>query len=205
MAMLACAILFLTARHNGLETARMTRINQNYAAYMPLHYVLLFPCGDHEYHYGLELSANSRIREKLRLPQQTYYRYRLHIRDSEFSILHHSGRLFQQYVMDAYVSCDDNRTVWLYEHQNAIRADVYNGLADNLRHDHVKQQCSTIKIAYLAYVCIHCCVVLHYYLSRRKLLCRKISARSRPKMRHPISIEKQSIDSHLFFCFRYFD
>jgi hypothetical protein len=34
---------------------RYCRINSTYAAYMPLHYVLLFPRGDTGWHWGLQL------------------------------------------------------------------------------------------------------------------------------------------------------
>ena len=102
--------IVLAARQNGLKSVKMHRINQNHAVYMSLHYVLLFSCGEYGYHYELRLLTNFRNREKLRMPQQIYYRYRLHIRNAGFSILHHVERFFQQYVVDVYVSCDLNRT-----------------------------------------------------------------------------------------------
>lgn len=42
--------ILLTKRRNGSESSFMRRINQNHAAYMPLHYVLLFSFGDFEFH-----------------------------------------------------------------------------------------------------------------------------------------------------------
>jgi hypothetical protein len=71
------------------------------------------------------------------LCQRAFYRYRLHVRNDVFSVLHRGGRLFQQYVVDAWVSCDANKLDWLRNNQNNIRADVYNELADNLRRDNV--------------------------------------------------------------------
>jgi hypothetical protein len=43
-----------------------------------------------------------------------------------------SRRLFQQYIVDAYVACETTALTWLRTHQQSIRADVYTGLADAL-------------------------------------------------------------------------
>lgn len=93
--------IFLTERVNGINGTSMKRISQNHAAYMPLHYVLLFPHGDKRWHWGLRIDANSRQRIKNRLCQRAFYRYRLDMRRNEFSILHNLCRLFQQYIVDA--------------------------------------------------------------------------------------------------------
>ena len=51
-------------------------------------------------------------------------------------ILFHCQRLFQQYLVDAWAACDQNKLSWLRSHQNNLRADVYNGSADVVRqHD----------------------------------------------------------------------
>ena len=44
-----------------------------------------------------------------------------------------SQRLFQQFVVDAWAVCDQNKLGWLRSNQSRIRADLYNGLADVLR------------------------------------------------------------------------
>ena len=66
-----------------------------------------------------------------------YYRYHLHTRDNQQNILHHAERLFQQFLVDAFAVVDQNKLDWLRTHQDNIRADVYNGLADSLTHDDV--------------------------------------------------------------------
>jgi hypothetical protein len=129
--------IVLTERRDGTEQSYLRRISQNHAAYMPLHYVLLFPYGELGFHWGLTVNAISRARVRTRLCQRAFYRYRLHVRNDVFFVLHRGGRLFQQYVVDAWASCDANKLDWLRNNQNNIRADVYNGLADNLRRDNV--------------------------------------------------------------------
>ena len=58
-----------------------------------------------------------------------YYRYRLNIRE-EFSPIHHGGRLFQQYCVDAYTKVESNRLRWFNSNQTQIRRDSYTGLMD---------------------------------------------------------------------------
>jgi len=110
----------------------LARIDPSHAAYMPLHYVLLFPCGDLGWHYQRRLSHGQRTRTNTRLEQRHFYRYRLHTRRNEFSPLFHAGRLFQQYCVDAFAACDATTLDWLRRNQSRIRADVYQGLKDNL-------------------------------------------------------------------------
>ena len=64
--------IVFAARQNELKNVKMYRINQNYVVYMSLHYVFLFSCDEHEYHYELQLLTNFRNREKFRMSQQIY-------------------------------------------------------------------------------------------------------------------------------------
>ena len=49
----SCRDIILTERIGPDERPRYRRINATQAAYMPLHYVLLFPHGDYSWHYQL--------------------------------------------------------------------------------------------------------------------------------------------------------
>lgn len=44
-----------------------------------------------------------------------------------------SGRLWQQYIVDAFTAIEQYRLDWVKGHQNTIRADLYNSIRDNLR------------------------------------------------------------------------
>lgn len=52
--------VLLAVREPGRNGPQLHRVNVTSAAYMPLHYVLLFPHGEHGWHYGLELLPRSR-------------------------------------------------------------------------------------------------------------------------------------------------
>ena len=69
---------------------------------------------------------------RLWLCQQTYYQYRLHPRNRQFSTLFHVERLFQQYLVDIWSTCDQTKLDWIHKNQRQIRADVYNRLTDSL-------------------------------------------------------------------------
>lgn len=55
-----------------------------------------------------------------------YYRYTVP------SLLIYGKQLFQQYLVDAWASCDQNKCDWIRFHQKNLRAGLYNRLADTL-------------------------------------------------------------------------
>ena len=124
-------IVLATRASNGGNG--FTIINENHAGYMPLHYILLFPRGEPGWHWGLELRNPDGIRQKIRLPQRAFYCYRLHTRRDETPLLFQCQRLFQQYLVDAWAACDQNKLSRLRSHESNLRADVYNGLVDIVR------------------------------------------------------------------------
>ncbi len=104
---------------------------------MSLHYVLLFSYDEFDFHWELIVNAISRIHVRTRLCQRTFYKYWLHVRNDVFFVLHRDDRLFQQYVVNAWVSCNVNKLNWLRNNQNNICANVYNEFTNNLRRDNV--------------------------------------------------------------------
>ena len=54
-----CRDIVLAERNSN----RLTFINPNNTAYMPLHYVLLFPHGEQGWHWALQLQNNNRRRQ----------------------------------------------------------------------------------------------------------------------------------------------
>ena len=121
--------IVLARRMNGEDVVNsFTLINPNHALYLPLHYVLLFPYGEPGWHWGLRLQGP----EDKELKQRTYFRFRLHTRADEPTTLFRAQRLFQQFVVDAWAICDQNKLGWIRSHQANIRAELYNGLVDLL-------------------------------------------------------------------------
>ncbi|KAH8144449.1 uncharacterized protein LAJ45_11579 [Morchella importuna] len=63
------------AHKNPDVNRQFSVIDPNHAAYMPLHYVLLFPNGENGWHWGLRLRDELNRRKNLRLQQREFYRY----------------------------------------------------------------------------------------------------------------------------------
>ena len=116
------------------------RIDDGHPAYSPLHYVLLFPNGDHGWHRDIyhspqHVHSRSASRNHRRVTQTEYSAFRLHTREAEYSTIHRGGRLFQQYVVDMWASADQTRLAFLHFNQRHLRASLYSGLEDWLRPD----------------------------------------------------------------------
>ncbi|XP_076032444.1 uncharacterized protein LOC143020167 [Oratosquilla oratoria] len=62
---------------------------------------------------------------------QEFYAYRLAIRGG-FSPIHSGGKLFQQYIVDAYVKVEGCRLKFIPENQAQLRVAMYSGLMDHL-------------------------------------------------------------------------
>lgn len=70
-------------------------------------------------------------RQRDRLSQRVYYRFRLHLRgEHEFPTIFYAEKLFQQYLVDAWTIYYQNKLDWIHHNQDRLRADVCNGLAD---------------------------------------------------------------------------
>lgn len=73
---------------------------------------------------GSENSGNFR-----NLTNLEYYSYRLATR-SGFSLLQSSGKLFLEYILDAFLTVEGNRLEWYRKNQKTIRAENYSSLND---------------------------------------------------------------------------
>ena len=129
--------IVLAYRNSTNESAYQT-ISLTHAAYTPLHYTLLFPHGEYGWHWALRVQhSKERDGSYKRLSQRQYYQFRLHTRSQEPATLFQAGRLFQQYVVDAFAVVDQAKLECIRMHQAQIRADLYNGLADTIVRDEV--------------------------------------------------------------------
>ena len=120
----------------GGSLKRISHINP---AYDPLHYVLLFPRGEHGWHKLLPMRPGDRGQTRSNTISQTcYYAYRLHQRRNEASTILQGGRLFQQWIVDGWASTEQSKLNWIKANQKTLRADVYDGFRDAVaNNDHV--------------------------------------------------------------------
>ncbi|KAI9122975.1 hypothetical protein K1719_005864 [Acacia pycnantha] len=85
--------------------------------------------GDDIDHFADDIGSN---RANKRVSMREYFVYKLMTRHDEVSTILHAGRLFQQFVVDAYTMIEAQRLLWVRTHQKELRADMYQGLSDAL-------------------------------------------------------------------------
>ncbi|GBO24626.1 hypothetical protein AVEN_205206-1 [Araneus ventricosus] len=66
----------------------------------PMVYLLLFPNGECGWNSNMEHVEERRSEKRVRVTQLQFYSYRFAVRNA-FSILHNSGKHFQQYIVDS--------------------------------------------------------------------------------------------------------
>lgn len=89
----------------------------------------------------MRLNRHAGVRNRLTLTD--YYKYRIAVREYinqeddsivNWSSLHHAGKLFQQYVIDAWIKVDSNNINYFRMNQAQLRREFYDGLMDHLNH-----------------------------------------------------------------------
>jgi len=108
---------------------RPHRISRLHSSYMPLQYPLLFPKGEEGWSPELRLVVPDDGPER-KLTPSMFYSYQFHDRDGIYSHLLHGGRLFQQYVVDAYVCIEQCRLEFIRSNQNTFRTEYLSGIHD---------------------------------------------------------------------------
>ncbi|XP_071718264.1 uncharacterized protein [Rutidosis leptorrhynchoides] len=88
--------------------------------------------GETGYHEEIPYHSNSGRRKTNRgyVTMREFYSYRIQQRENEGTTILRGGRLFQQYLVDAYTAVEEQRLKWLRNHQNELRIDLYNNVCD---------------------------------------------------------------------------
>jgi len=109
----------------------------------------LFPKGENGWHPRIPIHG-AQLREREKNARQKdgeehahsqvvsdtcYYAYHLHVRDGPQPPLFYSGKLFQQFVVDAWANCEQRKLNWARTHQYTLRSELYQGLQDAAVHD----------------------------------------------------------------------
>ncbi|XP_074322869.1 uncharacterized protein LOC141659841 [Apium graveolens] len=132
----------VNSKQEGLK-----RIYEMDPHFMQLQYPLLFPFGNEGLHLHIPLISNKYLeRENLddedldpddksrrHVSMRECYCYKIMIRTSEGLGPHLAGRLWQQYIVDAFAAIEQYRLDWVSNHQTTIRADLYHSVRDAVR------------------------------------------------------------------------
>jgi hypothetical protein len=104
--------IILHLRDGGIRS-----IQDTHPLFDALCYPLLFPRGENSWTIGL-------LPKKERTPQK-YYRFLLAFRAQHDNLLHRSGRIFQQFVVDMFQKIIMQRIKFVQHNQSQLRADLY--------------------------------------------------------------------------------
>ncbi|KAL3643535.1 hypothetical protein CASFOL_014350 [Castilleja foliolosa] len=107
------------------------RVSKLHPSYIPLQYPLLFPYGEPGWSTDLRLHSFSEGRKR-NLTVNMYYSFQIHDREGMYCLLLNGGRLFQQYLVDAYTCIEQSRLDFVSKNQNLFRSEYVAGLYDAL-------------------------------------------------------------------------
>ena len=71
------------------------------------------------------------VRRRARLTLNEFYAFRIAVRDN-FSTIHRSRLLLQQYLVDAFTKIEGNELAYIRTHQQQLRVESYQGSMDHL-------------------------------------------------------------------------
>jgi hypothetical protein len=113
----------------------LQHIDDCHPYYPALRYVLLFPTGQLGWFPGIPRRETEEDRPTAKekfITLAEFNRYRLHIRpmEKESNHLFLTGKLFQEYVVEAWAVAEQNRLKYQKLNQKKLRVEVYKGIAD---------------------------------------------------------------------------
>ncbi|KAK2430307.1 hypothetical protein QL285_028654 [Trifolium repens] len=109
----------------------LQRIKEFHPKFMAMQYPLLFPYGEDGFHLHMLYSQNNRRKTKRKyVTTREYYAYRIQRTKSEDNTLICGGRLFQQYIVDAYTAIEEQRMRYYRMNQTVLRTDLYRNVCD---------------------------------------------------------------------------
>ncbi|XP_068331187.1 uncharacterized protein [Pyrus communis] len=111
------------------ELKRVTKLNPKF---MSLQYPILFPYGEDGYRPDLKLNipSNNRPCKRGRVTMRAFIAYQIQERESQVDTLLKGGRLFQQFLVDAYATLEEDRLDYIRKNQKNLRSEVYKGIYD---------------------------------------------------------------------------
>jgi len=114
-----------TLNNNGHE--RLYSIHMGHRMYDPAAFPLLFPYGEDGWHSELTYDTASHEPN-----EGKFYGRFLFSRKIKFSILLNSGRLFQQYLTEAFYKIENERLSWLRANQSQLRSADFTKLQEHV-------------------------------------------------------------------------
>nr|KAJ0194029.1 hypothetical protein LSAT_V11C800414390 [Lactuca sativa] len=112
------------------KSGSLQRINELHPSYLALQYPLLFPYGDDGYRVDIPHrdSDDPTNRKHRNCTMREFFAYRIQDRVNVFSLILNSRRLFQQFLVDAYMMIETERLYYIRNQQKVLRCESYETL-----------------------------------------------------------------------------
>ncbi|XP_010430689.1 PREDICTED: uncharacterized protein LOC104714922 [Camelina sativa] len=106
------------------RSGNLQRISELHTAYLPLQYPLLFPYGEDGFRLGIDIGfMDTRGRKRKTVTMREFYVYRIFERYEESSTIDMAGKLFQQFLVDAFTTIESNRLNYIWINQSKLRTE----------------------------------------------------------------------------------
>jgi hypothetical protein len=108
----------------------LKRISKLHPKFMALQYPLLFPYGEDGYSCNIMFvdHGHEKTRKRSRVPMRAYYAYLINERPGCDNTIIKGGRLYQQFLVDAFVNVEEDRLDYIRANQKDLRTEVYKGI-----------------------------------------------------------------------------
>ncbi|XP_064643098.1 uncharacterized protein LOC135497266 [Lineus longissimus] len=114
----------------------------------PMVYPLYFPRGALGWYPGMQHTAERATDRYCKISCLQFYAHRLAVR-AGFNAIFYGAKLFQQYVVDAYVRTESTRIGWILQNQKQLRVEMYQGLMDHINNQAAEENRAPGKIVVL--------------------------------------------------------
>lgn len=114
------------------KTSKLQRICDLHPSFMAMQYPILFPYGEDGFRLGIKYNELSHRKKGCRncVTMREFYAYRIQNRLQEGRTLISGGKLFQQYVVDAFSCVEEERLNYIRRNQSDLRLEIYKGIKD---------------------------------------------------------------------------
>ncbi|XP_035830079.1 uncharacterized protein LOC118479584 [Helianthus annuus] len=112
------------------QTGSLKRISELHPSYLALQYPILFPYGDDGYRIDIPHRGVIDVTNKKRpnCTMREFFAYRVQDRSNQFSLILNSRRLFQQFLVDAYMMIESERLNFIRFQHHDLRSDTYESI-----------------------------------------------------------------------------
>jgi hypothetical protein len=108
----------------------LKRISKLHPKFMALQYPFLFPFGEDGCSCNIMFvdHGHENKRKRSRVPMRAYYAYLINERSGCHNTIIKGGRLYQQFLVDAFVNVEEDRPDYIRANKKDLRSEVYKGI-----------------------------------------------------------------------------